>query len=1202
MQWTEKQRESIYAKPAQLVVSAAAGSGKTQVLTSRIIQRLKDTQNPVSIDKLLIVTFTKAAAAQMRERIAKALRTAVREEKDPKSALALKRQLSLLGSAQISTIDSFCYDVVRRNFFKADLPADISIGESGELTLLKFEALEDAVNAFFCAAALQNGERLSEENTLAANTAKAIFENENDLNRAIKGFIALTDTCGSEKRDVTFSQQSGFAGDYTDMILALHNKAMAEAYPEKWLKSVFAQYNSDIPYGDTFFAAVSSREILRTISSARKTLYETAEYCESYAIGYEAYLYSVCERLDMLLNAKDTKQMREIYLGEPLFPALKGKKRGCDAACAANAKKVIDSVRKAVKETLDSLLLFSDTECEKLRATLSDTVFALCSAVLLTDRLYYEKMTARRILDFSACAHTALSIISPDGETLSDVGEALKNQYDEIYIDELQDSNALQDTLFSLISKGRTFMVGDVKQSIYGFRNADPSIFMSRCQNSSENVNAQMRKITLSKNFRSRKCIIDGVNSVFAPIMKSEICGIDYNDAQRLVFGAEFYPLQENESPCEIALVTDAQNSEDGQLKQAQFVADEILRLMSGGFTVFDSDAGEMRPLRFCDITVLLRSANKVGAVYEKALTDKLIPCYFDGGDTLYETSEITQVLEILKLIDNPLSDIPLASTLRSPMFMFDENELFKIRLASSESFHRSFYGICSGKYETDSALLRKCRAFNALLSSWRLAAGFCDVCSLLQKIYEDTGIFTTALSFPDGQMRRANLELLLDKAEEFERSGRRGLFGFINFVQKVKNTSSAGSEAKCVSERMNVVRIMSIHKSKGLEFPVVFLCACEKTFITPRGSAGGLILNSGGIALDVIDSALRCKYPSPMSNALKALCTTENTAEEMRLLYVALTRARERLYTVCAVKDEDAFFGSTFDMLKAPTSNEVMSANNYMKMLALSYGHGADRFWNTRIVTINSEELPESERSDKTIDFKENDAVTNLLDFTYPNLRAIPVPAKASVTQLKSFDINLASDEKNPLHTLKSGSAAHIALHKPQNSLPESHGTFYGTAHHKVLQYISFDCPSAKEQCKRLLENGILTKEEYGVIDFSKIDAFLSSPIGKRMKNAKKLYREEPFVIYADSSCLGEGAPAGEKICVQGVIDCFFEEDNGISLVDYKTDVYNSPSEILPRYEKQLSFYETALRKKFKDKNIKKYLYLLYKNDIIEL
>lgn len=1201
MEWTPKQREAIFAAPAQITVSAAAGSGKTQVLTSRITERIKSDTSPVSVDRLLIVTFTKAAAAQMRERIAKSLRNAVREEQSAEKAQLLKRQLSLLGGAQISTIDSFCYDIVRKNFFEVDLPADISIGDSGELTLLKLEALEEAVNSFFCADLILKTDNVSDDVRAQAVPLQELFPEKADLERAVSGFIRLTDTCSGDKRDVSFSEADGFGGDYTNMILDLHKKSMAAAYPEKWLDEICSCYNTDFPYKDTFFYSVALRTVRSCAESALKTLTDAAVFSANADIGYEEYLFGVCEKLSALLECDTLSAFHKYYIREPLFPKLSGKKRGCDPDAAAAVKKTIDTARKTVKDTFDKLLAFSDDDCTSLRNALSDTVFALCGAVRLCDKLYFEKMTARRILDFSACAHLALKIISSDGKTLSSVGRKLQARYDEIYIDELQDSNALQDTLFSLISNGRTFMVGDVKQSIYGFRNADPSIFMQKCANSLEEENAEKRKIVLSKNFRSRNCIIDAVNSTFLPIMKSEVCGIDYNADQQLVFGAEFYPEVQNESPCEISLVIGAQDIADAHAREARFVANEISRLVSSGFTVWDNDLGQMRPIRFCDIAVLIRSANKDGAFYESALTEKLIPCYFDGGDTLYETDEIERVIEILKLIDNPLCDIPLASTLRSPMFMFDENELFKIRLASNESFHKSFYGICDGKYTVESALQKKCAEFYDLLSKWRLESRFLSISALLRKIYDDTGIFTAALSFPDGQMRRANLNLLLDKAEEFEQSGCRGLFGFINYTEKVKKTSGAASEAKCVNERMNVVRIMSIHKSKGLEFPVVFLCDCQKSFIAAKGGPGGLILNSRGIALDIIDPTLRCKYPSPMANALKALSSEENTAEEMRLLYVALTRAKEKLYAVCGVKNEETFFSASFNNLSSVGYNEIMHAGSYMKMLALAFGHGADNYWTVNKITAEESTAAEEIAAIPVTEFKTSEAVCALLDFSYRHKASILIPTKASVTQLKSLDIDLAYDERKPVRLLTPVGAPHIRPNKLRRE-KAAHGTFYGTAHHKMLQYLVFDGTAAHAQRDLLLSKGLLTSDEYSVIDDEKIDAFLSSSLAARMNNAKKLYREEPFVIFVDSEMLGTAAPIGEKICVQGVIDCFFEENDEIVLVDYKTDVYDDPTTIVRKYEKQLFYYEKALRLKFKNKNIKKYLYLFHKNDIMEL
>ena len=1205
MKWTKDQEKSIFAPPARIVVSAAAGSGKTQVLTTRIIERIKDMSSPVSVEKLLIVTFTRAAAAEMKERIGKALRNAARDEKNTDVRNHLNKQLSLLGSAQICTIDSFCYDVVKQNFFKVNLPSDISIGENGELALLKLSALEETIDSFYCAIEKSKGAELSEENHTYALTVEQYFPDENERALILKGFEILTNTCGYDKRDSDFSDTGSMGGDYATMISALHKKAQSAAYPEKWLNDAAALYDCEkIPYSETPYCIYSFNTAKKILESACASLKGLAQTAEINDIGYELSLYADAEALVPLMEARDYNELCERFNETSLFPTLRGKKKGCDAVISENIKKLRSRIKDTIKTELSSLIEFDLSKCDSIRTQLYPIIKALCSATILLDKLYYEKMTKRRIIDFSTCEHLALNIISPDGEALSEEGEALRNKYDEIYIDEFQDSNDLQDILFSLISNGRTFMVGDVKQSIYGFRNADPTIFMKKCDEALFDEDAPSRKIFLSKNFRSGKSIISGVNSIFDVVMTPPVCGIDYKGEHQLDYGADFMPESVPGEKCEIVVINKEGNSEQQLYNEALYISGEIDSLISSRRTVWDKDTGVLRPIEYRDITVLSRAVSFDTSIYEAAFATNGVPCYIDGGNDLFETNEVGQIIEILKLIDNAQSDISLACALRSPMFMFDENELLRIKLCSRESFCDAFYGICSGKYDEESALVQKCLNFMNQLTSWRKSSGFISVEELIRRIYTDTNIYSNVLSFPDGQLRRANLDLLLEKAAEFERSSYNGLFNFVNYVQKMKKTAEQVSEAKAVSDKMNVVRIMTIHKSKGLEFPVVFLANCAKSYHHSSALPGGLIIDSHcGIGIDVINPLLRSKYKSPMQNALAHMAKRNEYAEEMRLLYVALTRAREKLYAVSTLTDYDAFEELEQTELAVPSMNEILNCKSYISLIALAYGHGAHNSWSVNNVIIPpAKEAPLSDE-ERTQEFTKDDDISRLLDFKYPYSLSVSLPNKASVSYLKSLDINLAPSEDGEIRLLNNSSYKKIAIQKPNFGEKKHDGAFFGSAHHKLLQYIDYNGDDVKSQCDALLEKGILSEEEREVIRIDKIEEFLSGSLGEKLKSAQRVYREEPFVIYVSAKELDPRFPEDEKICVQGIIDCYFHlNKDTIVLIDYKTDSYTHPDEIAEKYQKQIYYYEKALKSKFKDKIIEKYLYLLHKNDIIRI
>lgn len=1205
MKWTDDQEKSIYARPAQIVVSAAAGSGKTQVLTTRIIERIKDNSSPVSVDKLLIVTFTKAAAAEMKERIGRALRNAAKSETDTSIKKHLKSQLSLLGSAHICTIDSFCYDVVKQNFFKANLPSDISIGENGELSLLRLSALEDTVNSLYCALEKSKGTPLSEENLEYASVIEKYFPNKNERELLLSGFEALTNTCSYDKKDSEFSENLTGTGDYTTMISDLYKKAQSAAYPDKWLCGVAAMYDDEkTSYSDTLMYKYCHQVCINTAKNSAEIISELADISASYAIGYESFLKEEADCLWALSSCESYDALYDIYHSNKYFSPLKGLKKNCDKDIAEKIKDMRARVKDNFSKTIPALLEFSPEDSESIRKQLFPQIKALCCAASLLGKIYYEKMVTRRIIDFSTCEHLALNIISDDGKKLSETGLSLRNKFDEIYIDEFQDSNDLQDMLFSLISKGRSFMVGDVKQSIYGFRNADPMLFMNRCEDSSFEETAQKRKIFLAKNFRSKKNVIDGINSVFDVVMTNESCHINYKAEHRLDFGAEFIPDIDSKEKCELALIESDGNADNQRKNEATYIAETIKNIVSAKRMVWDKDEGVLRPVRYSDIAVLSRSLKSSAQIYENAFMSLGVPCYVDGGNDLYETIEVGQVLEILKLIDNSYSDISLACALRSPMFMFDENELLKIKLCSKDSFCDAFYGVCSDKYKVSPSLGAKCRKFKKQLDLWRKAAMFVSVEEIIRRIYTDTNIYTGVLLFPDGQLRRANLDLLLEKAEEFERSTYNGLFNFVNYIEKIKKTSDVTSEARAISEKMDVVRIMTIHKSKGLEFPIVFVAACGNNYKPSKEKAGGLVMNShGGIAIKVINPLLRCKYNSPMRSILLDMEKKENAREEMRLLYVALSRAREKLYAVATISGEDAFESLQLDAVKSLSANEILSCKSYIALIALAYPRGADKYWNVSFNSVNEAETQETEISSLPSSFEENKEVSALLDYVYPYEASVFLPNKASVSYLKTLDLNLAPSEDGIIPLLNKPSCKKVTLKKPSLGRDNTRGTFYGTAHHKVLEHLDYNGGTVKSQCEEFLQKGFITQEEYDVISFDKIEEFMSSELGEKLKTAPKIHREESFVMYVNASQLDSSLPKDEKICVQGVIDCYFEfDDNTVILVDYKTDYYEDPAEIAEKYHKQLYYYEKALKIKFKDKIIQKYLYLLHKNDIIKM
>ena len=455
-----------------------------------------------------------------------------------------------------------------------------------------------------------------------------------------------------------------------------------------------------------------------------------------------------------------------------------------------------------------------------------------------------------------------------------------------------------------------------------------------------------------------------------------------------------------------------------------------------------------------------------------------------------------------------------------------------------------------------------------------------------------------------DGMMRKANLDLLLEKAEEFERSSYTGLFNFVTYVQKMKKTSDNISEAKSVSEKMDVVRIMSIHKSKGLEFPVVFLSNSAKPYHGLSTSTGGLIISqNAGIGFNYVNPVLRYRYCSPFQQSLMVMAQNDDRAEEMRLLYVALTRAKEKLYIVATLRDSDVFYSQGYSFAEKLTSNEILGCNSYISLLSLAYAHGADKFWKVNEVIPSVTECVKEDISLEPVPFSENETVSKLLDFTYPYSEYISLPGKASVSLLKSIDVNIAPSDDGDIPLISTPSTKKVTFSKPKFINSEISGAYKGTVHHKFLQYFDYNGPSVDEQIKTMRQKGILNQDEVSVLERDKIRDFVNSELGDMLKKAKKIYREEAFVINIRASEINKSFGDDETICVQGIIDCYFIKDDGsIVLIDYKTDKYENPQEIAVKYQKQLYYYEKALKLKFKENLIQKYLYLMHKNDIIEI
>ena len=1263
-QWTNEQLDAITEKDCNLLVAAAAGAGKTAVLVERIIRKITDASNPIDIDRLLVVTFTNAAAAEMRERISDAIAEAL--EKDPGSR-RIQRQMTLLGKADIMTIHSFCMEVIRSNFQAIDIDPDFRIADETESALMKLEALNE----------------LFEEQ----------YEKEDNT-----AFMDLLESYGGNRDDQILM----------DMALNLYNFIQSSPWPEEWLKDMTGMMNIPIgadfgvtPWGLILLASVRLElKSLREMTARALGITGDADGLENYTLTFKKDY----ERLDGMRSLLDDISPVELPVDEAgvhqvkypnksawdqMYLALQGldfdrmPKAGKDAdkSKQETVKKIRDDVKSGIKKIRERMLTANSAEIIGDLNSLYSKMNCLADLVIGLTIKYNEKKNRKSILDFNDLEHLSLGILSEKSEdgTLkpSQIALAYRERFSEVMVDEYQDSNLVQEILIGMISKvdsgkPNVFMVGDVKQSIYRFRQARPELFLQKYSTYSADKGSPFRKILLFKNFRSRKEVVDAVNYIFTQVMSRNAGELDYTEAEALNPGASF-----PESPVDAVAGGEAElhivqtggvtvsspEEESGEADQnidqeeempdniqceARLVARRILELISpdekgNSFQVFDKAQKEYRKAQFRDIVILLRTTKNWIDVFLEELSLLGIPAFADTGTGFFKTIEVQVMLSLLQIIDNPLQDIPLLSVLRSPMFSFTTGELADLRLADRKGtlFEALEKLAGSGSGETQP----KAADFLQKLKKWREMSSYLSTDRLLWQLYHETGYYSMIGAMPAGDQRQANLRILFERARQFENTSYKGLFNFINFIDKVKGGRGDMGSARILSENDNVVRIMSIHKSKGLEFPVVFLSGCGKRINLQDMSKSILLHQDLGFGPDVVDHKLRISWPSAAKQAIREKIRMETISEEMRILYVALTRAREKLIITGVVND--AAKSAVKWMAAADTKEqklpdyEMLKSMTYLDWIApalmrhkacgglrniLPVGSGFSGVliddpstWRFELAdkrdvisgkrTEEEDEtgfvkwLESLETSDETKEF--SDEIERRLGWKYPYEKAANVQAKFSVTEIKRrFDPQLSEENGNPPGFLP-------ALIKKPMFLEEKKGLTAaekGTALHFVMQRLDYMNPDIETQIENMATRDLLTRQQVESIDTSKIRRFLDSDLGKRMLASDRISREAPFNIEIPCCELYkelESETCGtETILLQGVIDCFFEESDGIVLIDYKTDYVPTGKEeiIKDRYKLQISYYTRALETITGKKVKERYIYLFSNGEIIHL
>ncbi len=1137
LELTQEQQTAVDAPVGENLVSAAAGSGKTKVLSERIVKRIKS--GDTSIDRLLIVTFTRAAAMQMRERIYKALEEAVKEEERED----LKRQLSFVSSADICTIDSFCIDLVKKNFFRVEVPSDFSIADPAQMDILKEEVLIEVLDELF-----EKGE---------------------------EDFINLATTTGKGKNDSSLKE----------MILSLYTAAMTYANPEAWLDKAVKMHEKGSKENNELFDFLK-KEAEDEFEDMLSLLKHGCE--EAVTRGIPEYHEVFQEELDSIQDYLDRDIEQKVHFVE--FGAFKRTKGEEFLQMDKDYLKSVHEQAKKLLEKIKDLCTLLNSE----RGVTHEKVSALTKAVKLFKKRFMEEKLLRKELEFADCEYYAIRILTEDGS--SEVVEELRNKYDEIYIDEYQDTNPLQDTLFEIISRkergeGNVFIVGDVKQSIYRFRHSDPTLFTKKAElfDKSEKGN----KMILSKNFRSRRDVLNSVNNVFENIMRKSTAQVEYDEEHRLNYGAASY-VEYNKDKSEIYVLQKDYDSEfdDEELmsehKEAMVVARKIKEMMDEGFMVTGKDG--MRKLKYSDIAILSPVIKGKVDMFKSIFDLMDIPVFCEAGRNFFDTIEIKTMLSLLTVIDNPLNDIPLAATMRSPVFSFSENELLEIRVPDRKV---PLYENVIQMAENDSPLGKKCNDFLQTLEQWRELSFVMSVEKFVQKILTESTYYSFVGALPGGKARQENLISLMDMAQRFENKAFKGLYNFVKYIEK---NAQRGSEIEIDMEQSDeAVLITSIHKSKGLEFPVVFLMGCGKQFNDSDSYGNMIYTSSGAVGLLNLKPETRVRYKCGEYTAISLMVTRENHAEKQRLLYVAMTRAKEKLILVGTVtnlsKKLDEW--ASYNGGRGLSDYRIRSFKNFLDYVCPV----ADPlFWDTHFV----HELPALLGKKEEETAKEEKALTagvkERLSYLYPYANLKNIPSKMSVSEIKK----LSMENEMGVDFYKPADESLIpSFLKKKEALS---GAKRGTAYHRVMELIDLNEKNVKKAIEGFVENGLMDKEEGECIDIKKVEAFLSSPLAEKMRNAKRIWKEESFTITIDAKDVFEEG-GDEKICVQGTIDCFFEDCNSnLVLLDYKTDYYQDPEEIGKKYKKQLELYELAIFMKFSQKCNEKCLYLFHNDDIINV
>lgn len=1168
VKWTSEQQKVIDLRGRNILVSAAAGSGKTAVLVERIISRLTEDDPPLDVDRLLIVTYTEAAAAEMKERIGAAIEKLM--EAHPGDA-HLERQATLVYSAQITTIHSFCLSVIRDHFHVIGIDPGFRVAEEGELKLLRQDVMDELLESCYA-----SGE---------------------------EEFLAFTERFGTGRNDRKIE----------GIILKMYEYSRSYPQPDKWLDRCGTACDPA-----ALMEHAEERVRSRT-ADIRRVLERGLKICEAPdgPYMYADMLESDLNELEKLERARDFDGMYGAASGFS-WKRLSGKK---DGAVSADKKEKVKKLRARAKDLLDDLkddyFYVPRPVWEKDMQDAVPSMAVLAGLVKKFAALLDEKKRSRNLIDFSDMEQFALAILTEekDGRLVpSAAAEEYREQFDEVMIDEYQDSNLVQETILNSVSRVscggyNVFMVGDVKQSIYSFRMSRPELFMEKYHTYSTEDGKQQR-IDLHRNFRSRAGVLDCVNYIFRQLMHRELGGIEYDDRAALYPGAAFPPLPEHtpDPYRSELLLLDKKNTgeDDAAAAEARMIARRIKELIRNG-SVSDKETGKLRSIRFSDIVILTRSIRGWAETFSTVLGEEGIPAYSVSREGYFETYEVSVLLDYLRILDNARQDLPLAAALTSPFGGLDAGELAEIRIAyPNVPFYqaaRDYAENYGSDNETEHSAAGKLRKFYAQAAYFRKKVPYTPIHDLLEEIIEDTGYRLYITAMPGGAQRGANIDMLTARAASFEGTSYKGLFNFIRYIEQLKKYDVDYGEAGLMDEQENTVRIMSIHKSKGLEFPVVFAAGLGRRFNT-QDLRGSVLLHSElGAGVDLIDLERRTKTPTFLKKMIREKTALENLAEEMRVLYVALTRAKEKL-----IMTGTAEFSQEGTVRQDSSGLRPEGAKNYLDWIlpcVISEDSGMIKEdAPVDVYTFGAEELRPAPAEMKAENLAEDvlrswDAekeelpgfrarLDEQLEYRYPFENEGRMKLKFTVSELKKRTV-LTEEAGQEMYEEPEVIPLLPEFLKEEETLT---GASRGSAYHKLMELLDFSeeySAGAEGEKKlsaavaRFCEEGRMTDEMAACIRTDDILSFLTCGSGRRMSaavRAKRLYREQPFVMAADASEIYPEDRSGEKILVQGIIDVYFEEQDGLVVLDYKTDRVKTADELKEKYHAQLDYYAEALER----------------------